>query len=112
MRCAERGPRPGSTRSASISRSRPLADGTPARVKTAGSKRQLEPGRQAEPRGHATHLLGARRLDLARAVVERSGDEVLEHLAIVPNARRIDTEALHWLLAAHLHIDPPSAGLP
>src|SRR5690349_17880369 len=76
-----------------------------------GSKRQLESGRQAEPGGHAAHLLGDGRLDLAGAVVERSGDEILEHLAVVAEERRIDGDALHLVFAGHLDLDHARTGL-
>src|SRR3954454_2332831 len=99
MRWADRGPTPGRTRSASTSRSRPLAEGTAVRFKTAGSKRQLESGRQSEPGRHAAHLLGNGRLDLVRGVGGRRGDQVLEHLAIIADERGINGHSLHLVFA-------------
>src|SRR6266478_5657063 len=75
------------------------------------SERQLESRGQAEARGHAAHLLGDGRFHAMRGVVERGGDEVLQHLAIVAHQRRIDGDPLYLVLAGHLHLHHPSARL-
>src|SRR5688572_22216401 len=109
MRCADRGPTPGRILSASINRSRPPAVGTRSLGTTL--KRQLEPGRQPEPRGEAAHLLGDRLLDATHRVVECGGDQVLEHLAIVADKRRINRDSLDLMLAGHYHLDHARARL-
>src|SRR5690606_2415945 len=84
----------------------------PPTVRSPGrSKRQLESGRQPEPRRHAAHLLGDGGLDAVRGIVERRGDEVLEHLAVVAEQRGIDGNPLHLVLARHLHLHHAGAGL-
>src|SRR5438270_1672908 len=75
------------------------------------SERQLESRGQAEPRGHAAHLLGDGRFHAMRGVVERGGDEVLQHFAIVTGQRRIDRDPLHLVLAGHLHLHHARARL-
>src|SRR3954470_24232171 len=98
MRCADRGPTPGSTRSASTRRSRPFAVGTASvgfNFKTPGSsKRQFEARRQAKVRRHAAHFFRDGALDPVRGIVECRSKKIFEHLSIVPDKRRIDAHAL------------------
>src|SRR4051812_20182553 len=106
MRCAERGPTPGNTRSASTSSSSPFAVGTASRLfKARSSKRQLESRRQPEAGSHAAHFLGNRGFDAVGGVVERGGDQILEHLAVVSDQRRVDRYALYLVFAGDLHLD-------
>src|SRR5712691_6006746 len=75
------------------------------------SERQLESRGQAEPRGHAAHLLGDGRFHAMRGIVERGGDEILQHFAIVTDQRRIDRDPLHLVFAGHLHLHHARARL-
>src|SRR5258706_5433850 len=107
MRCAERGPTPGSTRSASIRRSRPAGLPTTSRFISEG---HLQPRRQSHPGGKRSHFFLHRGFDLARGVVERRNEEVLQHLAI-SRERGIDAHAAHLVLAGHHHLHHARARL-
>src|SRR5262245_12639191 len=109
MRCAERGPTPGRTRSASINRSRPPEVGT----LSFGTdlERHLESGRQSKSRSETAHLLGDGLLYASGRIVERCGNQVLEHLAVVADERWIDRDALDLVLAGDDHLDHSSARL-
>src|SRR5258706_851170 len=99
MRCAERGPTPGSTRSASMRRS------SPAGLPTTSlfiSERQFQSGRQSHPGGKRTHFFLHHSFRFLRRVVERGDEEVFEHLA-VGGQRRVDAHAAHFMLAGQGH---------
>src|SRR5215213_6739283 len=112
MRCAERGPTPGNTRSASTSNSSPFAVGTASRLFKAGSsKRQLESRRQTKTGGHAAHLLRDRSLDAVSGIIKRGGNQIFQHLAVITDERRIDRHALNLVFAGHLHLHHAGARL-
>ena len=49
-------------------------------------------------------------LDLVHRVVDGGGDQVLEHFAIFGGDLRLDLHALHFVFAAHRHLDHAAAG--
>src|SRR5579862_3790533 len=107
MRCAERGPTPGSTRSASIRRSRPAGLGTMSRFIL---ERQFQPGRQPHARGQRAHFFLHGRLHLARGIIEGGDQQVLQHFP-VRRKRRIDAHAARLVLAGHCNFHHSRAGL-
>src|ERR1044071_2264187 len=107
IRCADLTPTPGSRRSASI---RPSSAGSAANRRN-GLERQLHPRRQRHAGGELAHLLLTDLLGLADAVVERRGDEILEHVLVVAEQARVDRDALDVVLARHRHLDEAGARL-
>src|SRR6185369_3735742 len=107
MRCAERGPTPGSTRNASMRRSSPAGLGTTSLFIL---ERQFHSGGQSHSRSQAAHLLAHGLFHLARGVVERGNQEVFEHFA-VRRERRIDAHPPHLVLACHDHFHHARARL-
>src|SRR6185295_14730662 len=103
IRCANLTPTPGRRRSASIS---PSSAGSAANL-----ERQLHPRRQRHAGGELAHLLLTHLLGLADAVVERGGDEILEHVLVLAEQARVDRDALDVVLARHRHLDEAGARL-
>src|SRR5690606_12626668 len=75
------------------------------------SERQLESLRKLEAAGQRRELLLDRALGLAGRVVERRGDEILEHVLVVADQVRLDLDAAHLVLARHAHLDHAAARL-
>src|SRR5499427_5648401 len=105
VRCADFGPMPGMQRSASISSSS-AGDFIAWRLEG-----QLESRRKAHAARERAHLLLHRGLDLARGVVHRRRDQVLEHLPVGAEQGRVDLHALDVVLAGHRDLHHPGAGL-
>ena len=74
------------------------------------TERQLEARRQVHAAHDARHALLRRCLDLVRGVVDRRGDQVLEHLAIVERRPRVDLHPLRFVPAVHRDLDHAAAG--
>src|SRR2546422_1969859 len=71
----------------------------------------LEHARQLHPAGEAPDLLLHRFVHLAGGLVDRGGDEVLEHLDVVlAHDLGIDLQALEVLLSVHDHLHHAPAG--
>src|SRR5262245_55893004 len=67
---------------------------------------QLEPWRQREAPGDLLHLRLARSFGLALGVLERSDDQVLQHLGLVGlDEARVDLERASLELAVERHPD-------
>src|SRR5207253_6551162 len=70
-----------------------------------GSERQLHPRRQTHARGEASHLLLRHRFDALDRIVDRRGNQILEHVAVLGEQIRVDLHALDAELAVHRHLD-------
>src|SRR5213083_2188231 len=77
----------------------------------APSEGQLEPRRQRQACRQTGHFFLRCGFDLAHGVVDRGGDEILEHVLVFAEEALIDGHALDVVAAGHHHLDQPGTRL-